>query len=140
MGVLSSLPFVDVAAFVVAVVAGLWVGILQARWWDRLTAAAYRHRAQPRRHPWVPATAPIEELAVRARRLGARYHGAPPTQAHARIEGIRQAYDEALLACCAALEIDTLLGVLPPGLELDIERDRVEARLESAGLLLAGRA
>ena len=48
----------------------------------------------------------------------------------------RRAYDGVLAECCAALELTHLLGVLPPGPELDVERARVEGLLEDSGLTL----
>jgi len=89
-----------------------------------------------RRRPTRPETRPIEELAVAARRLGGRFHEPPAGLRFAKAEALRQAYDAVLAEACAALGIVTLLGVLPPGAELDAERARVEWALETAGLEL----
>ena len=47
---------------------------------------------------------------------------------------MRGAYDRALAECCAALGITHLLGVLPAGRELDVERERVEEQLAGCGV------
>ena len=44
------------------------------------------------------------------------------------------AYDRVLVEACAALVVEHLLEVLPPGPELDVERQRVELVLAAAGL------
>jgi hypothetical protein len=84
----------------------------------------------------VPLTRPIELLARDARRLGSRYHHPARGVAFAKVEGIRQAYDEVLAECCLALDVEHLLLTLPPGAELDNERRRVEQLLARAGLWL----
>lgn len=111
---------------------------------DRRLLGPLRRVRRPRRRrhrpaPPAPAGPPIEELAENLRRLGCRFHHPAAGLRHAKVEGVRQAYDVALARACAALEVDHLLGVLPPGPELDRERERVEWALECAGLDL-GRA
>ena len=49
---------------------------------------------------------------------------------------MRGAYDRALAECCTALGIAHLLGVIPAGPELDIERERVEDQLTGCGVRL----
>lgn len=99
-----------------------------------------RLRRLRRRRPPPPAPGPpIEEIAESVRRLGCRFHHPAAGLRHAKAEGVRQAYDHALARACAALEVAHLIGVLPPGPELDRERERVEWALECAGLDL-GRA
>ena len=49
---------------------------------------------------------------------------------------MRCAYDRALAECCTALGITHLLGVLPAGPELDVERERVEEQLAGCGVRL----
>ncbi len=87
-----------------------------------------------RDHLPAPATRPIEILARDVRRLGSRYHNPARGAAFAKVDGIRQAYDKVLAECCLALEIEHLLLTLPPGMELDNERSRVEHLLAQAGL------
>jgi hypothetical protein len=79
---------------------------------------------------------PIQEIARDATRLGHSFRYVPRGLSFARFEGCRRAYDLVLSEACRALEIDHLLGVLPPGPELDSERERVEAKLWLAGLHL----
>ena len=89
---------------------------------------AHLSRPQP-----SPAARPIELIARDARRLGHRFREPPRGVSFAKFEGTRWAYDKVLAEGCRALEIEHLLDVLPPGPELDAERDRVEARLWLAG-------
>jgi hypothetical protein len=79
---------------------------------------------------------PIQDIARDATRLGHSFREVPRGLSFARFEGCRRAYDLVLTEACRALEIDHLLGVLPPGPELDAERERVEAKLWLAGLHL----
>ena len=82
------------------------------------------------------STRPIEAIAEDARRLGRRFRQPAPGLSFVKFEGTRRAYDKVLSEGCRALGIDHLLDVLPPGDELDAERNRVELRLWSAGLRL----
>ncbi len=79
---------------------------------------------------------PIEDIARDANRLGQSFRYVPRGLSFARFEGCRQAYDMVLSEACHALDVDHLLSVLPPGPELDAERDRVESKLWLAGLRL----
>ena len=121
------------AALVVASVMGpRWV----ARCWFALVAAARRLPRVPRRVE--PAGRPIELIARDVHRLGGRFRCAPVGVSFARFEGRRLAYDRVLVEACDALGIEHLLRVLPPGVELDSERQRVEDSLDRAGLRLDG--
>src|SRR4051795_2169639 len=116
------------------------------------------HAGLIRRRPALqPDGRPLEVIAQEARRLAARFHqptpgtSFPKVEARARpraarfpqptpgtsfakVEGARRAYEHVLTEACAALEVQHLLGVLPPGDELDVERVRVEGLLWLAGL------
>ena len=92
-----------------------------------MLARLSRKRAQNR---------PIETIAREARRLGRSYRYPPRGRSFARFEGTRLAYDKVLGEGCRALGIVHLLDVLPPGAELDAERERVEHLLDQAGLRL----
>jgi hypothetical protein len=81
-----------------------------------------------------PRRRPLELIASDARRLGARLEHPPPGISFAKLEGARWAYEHVLVEACAALGIDHLLQVLPPGEDLDVERNRVEGLLWLAGL------
>ena len=119
-------------------VAVLVAAVLRAlfgwRVWQRPTAAVRAWRAQ--RRPPTPQTRPVEEIALAARRLGSRHHFPPAGQRFAKADAVRQAYDAVLAAACTALGLPHLLGVLPPGADLDAERARVEWALECAGMEL----
>ena len=94
------------------------------------------HAAPPPPTP-LPSTRPIELIARDVRRLRTRYRTLPQRGvAYAKVEGIRRAYDGVLLEACTALGITTLIGVLPDGTELELERDRAELLLGGAGLTL----
>jgi hypothetical protein len=99
----------------------------------RLVVRAWERLAERRR---LAHGRPLEQIAVDARRLSAWYRSCPRGQSFAKYEAHRRAYDDVLAEACAALGIEHLLGVLEPSPELDLERSRVEGRLESAGLEL----
>ncbi len=86
--------------------------------------------------PPRPTGRPIEDIARDAHRLGQRFRCVPDDASFARFEGRRQAYDRVLAEACAALGVEHLLMVVPPGVELDSERLRVEAVLDRAGFRL----
>jgi hypothetical protein len=93
-------------------------------------ANRWRHR----RNQVQPTSRPIEAIAADLHRLGARFHTLDPHASFAKVEAVRGAYDRALAECCAVLGLTHLLGVLPPGLELDAERERVEEQLTDCGV------
>ena len=76
---------------------------------------------------------PIEQVGADLRRLHAAFHRGG--MRFAKYEGCRQAYDGVLGEAAEMAGITHLLGLLPPGQELDRERERVEALLELHGLL-----
>jgi len=80
---------------------------------------------------------PIEELAATLRRLRV----AVATDAHrsaAHQMGNRLAYDRVLIDACLMLDIQHSLHNDSIGFERDIERFRVEAELEGAGVIISG--
>lgn len=90
---------------------------------------------------WLPRRSrpdgrPLEVIAQHARRLGSAHRAHPPGISFVKYEAHRRAYDDVLAEACEALGVTHLLGVLPPGVELDAERTRVEGALEGAGLEL----
>lgn len=121
------------AAGLVACTAGWWFGPRGRRARERVEIRI--HRARTARKA-IPAGRPIEVIAADVRRLSIRFHCMDPHTRFAKAEGIRRAYDGVLAECCAALGVTHLLGVIPPGPELDTERARVEIVLEGAGLTL----
>ena len=86
--------------------------------------------------PPRPVGRPIELIASDARRLSSSFRRVPPDASFARFEGRRRAYDDVLAEACRAVEVEHLLRVLPPGPDLDRERQRVEIVLQHIGLLL----
>ncbi len=100
-----------------------------ARWVARRASAL-------RRRPLAPTGRPIELIAADVHRLGPRFHCVPTGVSFARFEARRQAYDRVLVEACHAVAVDHLLRVLPPGQELDRERQRVERALQRCGLRL----
>ena len=86
--------------------------------------------------PPRPMGRPIEEIARDAHRLSRSMRYIPEVTSFARFEGRRKAYDWVLGEACNALGVEHLLAVVPPGPELDLERLRVEAVLDRAGLRL----
>ncbi len=83
-----------------------------------------------------PDGRPIEAIVADLRRLGGRFHTLDPRTSFAKVEAVRCAYDRSLTECCAALGITHLIGVIPAGPELDVERERVEEQLAGCGVRL----
>ena len=81
-----------------------------------------------------PPGQPIERIAADVRRIGHELKHAPAGLPVARLAGWREAYDDALLAACRSLRLDTELAELPHGVRRDLERLRVERMLDAAGL------
>jgi hypothetical protein len=84
---------------------------------------------------------PIEQLAADLRRLRAAVaHDQHRSATHQLAN--RVAYDQLLMQACEMLDVPHGLGKKTAGSERDIERIRVEAELERAGIVLsaAGRS
>ena len=117
--------------------------LLVGRWDDRLgrwrerrsSAAAHRQAVRELRHQ---QGVPIEQLAADLRRLRAIL-GTDAHRSAAHQMGNRLAYDRLLMEVCQMLEIEHDLESESIGFERDIERIRVEAELERAGLILSDR-
>jgi len=106
------------------------------RWRDRRSSAvAHRHAVRELRHQ---QGVPIEQLAADLRRLRAIL-GTDAHRSAAHQMGNRLAYDKLLMQVCEMLEVENDLDGDSIGLERDIERIRVEAELERAGLILSDR-
>jgi hypothetical protein len=101
-----------------------------------LAAGVLRRVERLRPVPPRPVGRPIELIASDVRRLSSSFRRVPPDASFARFEGRRRAYDDVLVEACRAVEVEHLLGVLPPSPELDRERQRVERVLQHIGLLL----
>jgi hypothetical protein len=106
--------------------------------WRRTARALLRARERrlDRRAPRPLPVRPLEQIAQDARRLSVWHRSHPRGQSFAKYEAHRRAYDDVLAEACRALDVEHLLSIIPPGPALDSERDRVERRLEAAGLEL----
>jgi hypothetical protein len=109
---------------------GFWAG-----WWPwQLRLGAFVARlASPRATPLVPLHRPIEQVSADVRRLRVAF--GHEGLRFAKWEGIRRAYDGVLAEAADSLELPHVLSLLPPGVDHDLERVRVERLLEDAGLL-----
>lgn len=76
---------------------------------------------------------PVELVGADLRRLHAAFHRGD--MRFAKYEGCRQAYDHVLGEAADMVALPHLLELLPPGTELDRERERVELLLRHHGLL-----
>ena len=94
----------------------------------RLARCLHRRRAEV-----VVLRRPIEQVCADLRRLHDAFHrGQMP---FAKYEGCRRAYEDVLAEAAEMMGAAHLLGLLPPGAELDRERRRVELLLRDHGLL-----
>jgi biopolymer transport protein ExbB/TolQ len=134
---------IAVAIMVLVPILGLvFYDLLVGRWDDSLrrwrerrsSAAAHRQAVRELRRQQIP----IEQLAADLRRLRAIL-GSDAHRSAAHQMGNRLAYDKLLRQVCEMLEIEHELDGDSIGFERDIERIRVEAELERAGLILSDR-
>ena len=115
--------------------AGRWDAAI-SRWRESRRRSAERRRnlrAMRKQHG-----VPLEQVAANLRRL----RGVLTVDSHrsaAHQMGNRLAYDQVLIQACEMLEIEHDLGSQSAGMERDIERLRVEAELERAGVVLSDR-
>jgi hypothetical protein len=120
-----------------------------ARWAedDALALAERRHARHPRRRrvqspratrpapdPEPPPRRPIQVVAADLRRLARQLALVPSGSTLVRWKAMWAAYDGVLVEAAEMLEVHQEIGAHPPGLALDIERVRVLAALEDAGL------
>ena len=120
----------------------LW-DLLAGRW-DESIRRWRQRRAEDAEHRKVVRAlreqqgAPIEQLAADLRRLRAALAGDEHRSA-AHQMGNRLAYDQLMCQICEMLDIEHELGTESIGIEREIERFRVEAELERAGVMLNDR-
>ncbi len=112
-------------ALIAAVIA--WTGPV-VRWIHR---TVQRRRAA--RHP-VPGRRPLQVVAADVRRLARSLALVPAGAPMARRRALTAAYDDVLIEAAAQLEIAHQLRTTPEGPARDIERLRMVAALEAAGL------
>jgi hypothetical protein len=124
---------------------------------DPVTLAERRHARRSRRRGavrvrtrWVPrarsrrpapapqpaARRPIQVVAADLRRLVAQVAVVPSGSTLVRWKAVWAAYDGVLVEAAEMLELHEELAAQPPGLARDIERVRVLAALEDAGLMV----
>lgn len=115
--------------------AGRWDGQIK-RWRSRREEALEHRRAVKalRRQHGIP----IEQLAADLRRLRTAISNDEHRSA-AHQMGNRLAYDQVLTQACDMLDIPHELGQESTGLDRDIERFRLEAELERAGVVISTR-
>jgi hypothetical protein len=113
----------------VAVVAALiaWTGPV-VRWFRRL---AQRRKAA--RNP-EPGRRPLQVVAADVRRLARSLALVPAGAPMARRRALAAAYDDVLVEAALQLEVPHALRATPEGPSRDLERLRLVAALEAAGL------
>jgi len=125
----------------VPIVCVLLYDLAVGRWDDRIArirqqrslSAEHRRHVRALRHQ---SGVPIEQVASNLRRLR-RVIAQDTGHSAAHHLGNRLAYDRVLTQACAMLDIEHDLGQETGGMERDIERLRVEAELERAGVVLS---
>src|SRR5215203_4339444 len=115
--------------------AGRWDPAAITNWRESRRQKAERRRnlRAMRRQQGVP----LEQVAANLRRL----RGVLTVDAHRSVHQIsnRAAYDQVLIQASEMLQIEHDLAKRSAGMERDIERLRVEAELERAGVVLSDR-
>jgi hypothetical protein len=104
-----------------------------ARRW-RLVRIARALRVAPALERAEPSCPPLEQVAADLRRLSRQRVGIA-TRSPVWFTAVQRAYDDRLRVACGQLGIEEHLNELT-GVDLDLERVRVEGALEMAGLAL----
>jgi hypothetical protein len=120
----------------------LW-DLLAGRWDESITRFRQRQITSAEHRSTLRALrringAPLERLAADLRRLREVLR-ADAHRSAAQQLGNRMAYDQVLMQACSMLEIEHELRDDTTGIERDIERFRVEAELERAGVAVSDR-
>src|SRR5690348_12999008 len=124
---------VEYALIVTLPPSAIWALLNAGRICKGAVAVARRCRLLPPR-PVVTHNPPVERIAATLRRLSWEMGHVPPGTSTVKRNAVRMAYDDGLIAACRALEIPQVLDTLDDGLDHELERLRVEAALEHAGL------
>jgi hypothetical protein len=114
-------------------VATIWV-LLHATEVGERTVAMLRRYGLIAPPPVLTYEPSVERIAADLRRLGGAMRRVPRGTSHIRRKALQLAYDDALVAGCRALDVQQSLSALPLGMDRDLERIRIEAELERAGL------
>jgi hypothetical protein len=133
VAIMIGVPILCVLLF--DLLAGRWDDSISRLRESRSKSAEHRRNVRALRHQ---QGVPIEEVAANLRRL----RGVVATDAHrsaAHQMGNRLAYDRVLIQACEMLDIEHDLTKESSGLERDIERFRIEAELERAGVVISQR-
>jgi hypothetical protein len=117
--------------------------LLAGRWDEPIDRLRFRwvERREHRRDLRLlrrPQGVPIEQVAANLRRLRVVVAGDAHRSA-AQQMGNRLAYDRVLAQACDMLHVEHELALESSGMERDIERIRLEAELERAGVVLSHR-
>lgn len=110
----------------------LLAGPVGRRW--RLVRLAHALKVAPALERSEPTCPPIEQVAADLRRLSGQRLGIA-TRSPVWFTAVQRAYDDRLHVACSQLGLEEHLAELS-GLDLDVERVRVEGLLEAAGLVL----
>jgi hypothetical protein len=121
-----------VAAVGLVLAAGL---TLIARW---IEGVPPKHRIIHRRPPPPPEPVrrPLQVVAADLRRLSRQLSLVPAGASFVRWQALWSAYDDILAEAAAQLEVPHELPATPTGMARDIERLRLLAALEGAGLVV----
>jgi hypothetical protein len=98
----------------------------------------YPLRGNRARSPAAPTARPIQEIAADLRRLSRQLALVPAGAPLVRWRALWAAYDSVLMEAAAQLEVTHTLPGTPVGMARDIERLRMVAALEGAGLVVRG--
>jgi len=133
VAIMIGVPIVCVVLY--DLLAGRWDEPL-GRWRLRVTESReHRRNLKMLRHQ---QGVPLEQVAANLRRLRSVVAGdAHASAAHQM--GNRLAYDRVLIQACEMLNVEHDLDRESTGLDRDIERFRLEAELERAGVVLSDR-
>ena len=101
---------------------------------SRRRRAPHARTSRPSPTPEPPPRRPIQVVAADLRRLVHQMALVPSGSTLVRWKALWAAYDGVLVEAAEMLEVHEELGAQPPGLARDIERVRVLAALEDAGL------
>jgi hypothetical protein len=105
-----------------------------------INSDAPRRRSRTRRPspPGVPVRRPLQVVAADLRRLTRQLSLVPAGASLVRWQALWAAYDDVLIEAAALLEVPHELPDAPAGTARDLERLRLLAALEGAGLMVRG--